>query len=81
MKQILVTGGKGQLASCIKDIEATLKDFTFLYVDVDALDITNENEVNNFFEQRKIAYCINCAAFTAVDKAESEKKPFEVRKR
>lgn len=70
--QVLVTGGKGQLASCIKDIANTLTDFTFIYVDVDELDITIEDEVNHFFEQRKIDYCINCAAYTAVDKAESE---------
>ncbi len=73
MKQVLVTGGKGQLATCIKDIATTFNDFTFIYVDVDELDITNEDEVNYFFEERKIAYCINCAAYTAVDKAESEK--------
>ncbi|WP_299244481.1 dTDP-4-dehydrorhamnose reductase [uncultured Aquimarina sp.] len=72
MKNILVTGGKGQLASCIKDVENFLNDFNFIYVDYDELDITKENDVKLFFEKQEIKYCINCAAYTAVDKAESE---------
>lgn len=72
MKNILVTGGKGQLALCIKDIENSLGDFNFIYVDYDELDITEKEEVHSFFEKQKIAYCINCAAYTAVDKAESD---------
>jgi len=72
MKNILVTGGKGQLASCIKDLENILEGFNFIYVDYDELDITKEEEVQAFFKNNKIAYCINCAAYTAVDKAESE---------
>ncbi len=72
MKSVLVTGGNGQLASCIKDIEESLVDFNFIYVDYDELDITKEEEVQMFFENQKIEYCINCGAYTAVDKAESE---------
>lgn len=72
MKNILVTGGKGQLASCIKDLEHKLDDFNFIYVDYEELDITDKEQVTSFFEQQKIDYCINCAAYTAVDKAESE---------
>ncbi|SEK77917.1 dTDP-4-dehydrorhamnose reductase [Aquimarina amphilecti] len=72
MKNILITGGKGQLASCIKDRENHIKNYNFLYVDYDELDITSEKEVVTFFEINDIAYCINCAAYTAVDKAESE---------
>ncbi len=72
MKNVLVTGGNGQLASCIKDIEKSLVDFNFTYVDYDKLDITKIEQVRSFFEEKKIDYCINCAAYTAVDKAETE---------
>ncbi|MDH7446361.1 dTDP-4-dehydrorhamnose reductase [Aquimarina sp. 2201CG14-23] len=72
MKNIVVTGGNGQLASCIKDIENKLVDFKFIYVDYEELDITKKEQLNAFFKNQEIAYCINCAAYTAVDKAETE---------
>lgn len=72
MSRVLVTGGKGQLALCIKDAARQLADLSFLFVDVDELDITKPDEVKHYFEQHEIDYCINCAAYTAVDKAESE---------
>ncbi|WP_282134871.1 dTDP-4-dehydrorhamnose reductase [Seonamhaeicola maritimus] len=73
MKNILVTGGKGQLALCIRDLSIELKDSNFFFLDYDQLDITNEEEVKRFFKTNKVDYCVNCAAYTAVDKAESEK--------
>lgn len=72
MKNVLVTGGKGQLANCVKDKIQELEDFNFIFVDYDELDITNQKEVSTFFSKQKFEYCINCAAYTAVDKAESE---------
>lgn len=72
MNNVLVTGGKGQLASCIKDISSSLKKHNFIYVDVDELDITKMSDVETFFNKNKITHCINCAAYTAVDKAESD---------
>lgn len=73
MKNILVTGGKGQLATCIKDVTKDINDLNFFYVDVDQLDITDLNAVNTFFINNEISYCINCAAYTAVDNAETNK--------
>ena len=73
MKNILVTGGKGQLATCIKDVTKDINDLNFIYVDLDQLDITDLNEVNTFFLNNKFSYCINCAAYTAVDNAETNK--------
>ncbi len=73
MRNILVTGGKGQLASCIKDIAKNLEGYNFIYVDLDELDITKSKEVNLFFEAEKISFCVNCAAYTAVDRAETDK--------
>ncbi|TLP80748.1 dTDP-4-dehydrorhamnose reductase [Maribacter sp. ACAM166] len=77
MKNILVTGGSGQLASCIKDLSAKIEDFNFIYVDIDELDITDINAVKAFFKNNSVSYCINCAAYTAVDKAESNKEAAE----
>ena len=74
MKNVLVTGGKGQLATCLKDITNDLKDFNFIYVDVEELDITKPFAVNDFFKLKNIDFCINCAAYTAVDNAESNKE-------
>jgi len=72
MKNIMVTGGSGQLASCIKDLEREVVGYNFLYVDYDELDISKEEEVIAFFQKKDISYCVNCAAYTAVDKAETE---------
>jgi len=80
MINVLVTGGKGQLASCIKDIDKQYEDLNFIYTDYQELDICDLNQVNAFFKSnQKIDYCINCAAYTAVDKAEIEvDKVFEI---
>ncbi len=78
MKHVLVTGGKGQLALCIKDAQKNVEGYHFIYVDSDELDITNKQLVFSFFENQKLDFCINCAAYTAVDKAESE---FEIAKK
>jgi dTDP-4-dehydrorhamnose reductase len=72
MRTVLVTGGKGQLATCISDLDKKIKDLKFLYVDFDELDITKKENVVSFFSNNKIDYCVNCAAYTAVDKAETE---------
>ena len=72
MKNVLVTGGKGQLASCIKDAAVTLAAYHFIYVDVDELDITKPSDVEAFFGTNNIEFCVNCAAYTNVDKSESE---------
>ena len=46
--------------------------FRFIFVDVEELDITNAGEVAGFFSQHTFFACINCAAYTAVDRAESQ---------
>lgn len=72
MNTILVTGSKGQLARCIKDLTKSFNNDTFIFTDVEELDITDSALVDSFFQQNQIDYCINCAAYTAVDKAETE---------
>tara|TARA_B110000238_G_scaffold192908_1_gene228726 strand:+ start:123 stop:980 length:858 start_codon:yes stop_codon:yes gene_type:complete len=80
MMNVLVTGSNGQLASCIKDLAKQYEDLNFIYTDYQELDICDLKQVNTFFQSNpKIDYCINCAAYTAVDKAESEvEKAFEI---
>jgi len=80
MRNVLVTGSNGQLASCIKDLAKQYEGLNFIYTDYQELDICDLNQVNTFFKSnKKIDYCINCAAYTAVDKAETEvDKAFEI---
>ena len=80
MMNVLVTGSNGQLASCIKDLAKRDTSLNFIYTDYQELDICDLNQIESFFKSnQKIDYCINCAAYTAVDKAESDvEKAFEI---
>ncbi|WP_405400116.1 dTDP-4-dehydrorhamnose reductase [Maribacter sp. Asnod2-G09] len=71
MINVLVTGGNGQLASSVKDCINKQVDISFIFTDVDQLDITDFKAVNTFFKNKNISYCVNCAAYTAVDNAET----------
>lgn len=71
---ILVTGANGQLASEIKNISSNFPGYHFIFTTKEELPIEDVNAVNAFFEKNQIHYCINCAAYTAVDKAESDKE-------
>lgn len=71
--KILVTGSKGQLGSELKDIALHYSNINFIFADRSTLDISSEKDLNNFFEKEEINYCINTAAYTAVDKAETDK--------
>ncbi|MBC8321190.1 MAG: dTDP-4-dehydrorhamnose reductase [Bacteroidetes bacterium] len=73
MNNILITGSNGQLGSEIKDIAYQFPDYNFIFTDVDELDLTNSKEVDLFFSNCDISVCINCAAYTAVDKAEVDR--------
>ncbi len=70
---ILVTGSKGQLGSELKVLSNTYEKYSFTFVDIEELDITNKNAVIEFFRDNNFDYCINSAAYTAVDKAEEDK--------
>ncbi|MFB9051992.1 dTDP-4-dehydrorhamnose reductase [Formosa undariae] len=70
--KVLVTGGNGQLAACIKDVAKDQNNLQFIYTDSEDLDITNQQHVADFFQNNTIDWCINCAAYTAVDKSESD---------
>ncbi len=69
---ILVTGSNGQLGSEIKDLVLNYKKFNFFFKDLPELNICNSNQLDVFFFENKINTVINCAAYTAVDKAEGD---------
>ena len=67
---ILVTGSNGQLGSEIKNLVANYVSFSFFFMDLPALDICNRTQLDIFIKENNINTVINCAAYTAVDKAE-----------
>ena len=69
---ILVTGCNGQLGNEIQLLEKNYPQYTFFNTDVQELDITDTNAIEKFVEDNHIDGIINCAAYTAVDKAESD---------
>lgn len=74
-KRVLVTGSNGQLGKSIQKIVLeTENNIDFVFANRNSLDITNVKSVNTYFKNNSFNYCINCAAYTAVDKAEEEKE-------
>jgi dTDP-4-dehydrorhamnose reductase len=71
-KNILITGAKGQLGSELEVLYAQYPEFNFIPTDVDTLDLTQKEEVTKIVQDKKIDYIVNCAAYTAVDKAEDD---------
>ncbi|HXB93660.1 MAG TPA: dTDP-4-dehydrorhamnose reductase [Puia sp.] len=72
MKKILVTGAGGQLGRELQALAATYPSFDFLFTTRVQLPIDRPDQVQSFFDTHRPDYCINCAAYTAVDKAESD---------
>jgi dTDP-4-dehydrorhamnose reductase len=70
---ILITGSNGQLGNELRGIAVNYKNHLFLFTDVQDLDITDQDALASFFKDNNIELCINCAAYTAVDKAETER--------
>ncbi len=72
-KRILVTGASGQLGQCLQATVTKAMAAKVLWTDRDQLDLIKSEEIAKLFEQHQFDYCINTAAYTAVDKAESER--------
>jgi len=70
--KIAVTGANGQLGSELGELAENLPCCHFLFTDIDTLDITDEDAVGTFLTREMPAFLVNCAAYTAVDKAEQE---------
>ena len=71
---ILVTGANGQLGSEIRQLAAKYPSYSFLFATKDHLPIENTDALKTFFDKTHVDFCINCAAYTAVDKAENERE-------
>jgi dTDP-4-dehydrorhamnose reductase len=79
IKTVLVTGASGQLGKCFQKLAVREEGIDWLFMDSSELDITSNRDLNNFFNRKGIDYCINCAAYTNVEKAESDQeKAFEI---
>lgn len=71
--KILVTGANGQLGRELRNVLESKIPGKTIYTDVAELDLTDAKGVDDFFKKNDISHVVNCAAYTAVDKAEEEK--------
>lgn len=72
MKQLLITGANGQLGRAFASLAALYPQFSFHLTDREMLDLAQPNTIQSYFDQQHFDCCINCAAYTAVDKAETD---------
>ena len=70
MKNILITGANGQLGNEMRVLSAEYPEYAYFFTDVAELDICDEQAVMEFVQANNIHVMVNCAAYTAVDKAE-----------
>lgn len=68
---VLITGSNGQLGSEIKEL-SNLYSYNFFFTDKTNIDITSKDNIKDFCQTNNINVIINCAAYTAVDKAQSD---------
>jgi dTDP-4-dehydrorhamnose reductase len=71
---IVVTGANGQVGQSIKLLSDLYPDVKFSFLTKDDLSISDKEALNSFFQNQKPTVLINCAAYTAVDKAETEQE-------
>ncbi|MDR0295735.1 MAG: dTDP-4-dehydrorhamnose reductase [Prevotellaceae bacterium] len=69
-KKVLITGCKGQLGRDLQEFANSYTDLQPLYTDIDTLDITQRSNVQDYINKHHPNFIVNCAAYTAVDKAE-----------
>jgi len=74
MKTVLVTGANGQLGKCFQEKAENFPRLKFIWKTSAELDITDKKNLQHFFEKNSIDYCLNCAAYTNVEKVESEEE-------
>jgi dTDP-4-dehydrorhamnose reductase len=73
-KSILVTGSNGQLGSELQVIASQYPHFAFTFSDRNTLNLSSEDAIKAYFSDRTFDFIIHCAAYTAVDKAESDEE-------
>ena len=69
---VLITGANGQLGNEMRVVAKQYTEVDFVFTDVEELNICNADEVNSFVKNFQPDYIVNCAAYTAVDKAEND---------
>jgi dTDP-4-dehydrorhamnose reductase len=77
-KKILVTGANGQLGSELKELSSCYSQFEWLFADRSVLDLSNLSSISKVLDTIQPQIIINCAAYTAVDRAETETELAEV---
>jgi dTDP-4-dehydrorhamnose reductase len=78
MKKILVTGANGQLGSELKELASDYSQFDWVFADRSVLDLSNLSSISKVLDTIQPQIIINCAAYTAVDKAETESELADV---
>ncbi len=74
-RNIIITGGSGQLGQCLQAVVAAGEHrFNYIFLDSKEMDLTNAVQRQATFERYMPVYCINCAAYTAVDQAEDDQQ-------
>ena len=71
---ILVTGANGQLGSELKKLSSAYSQYTFTFLTKDEFPLNDTERIKDYLKSNQFDFLINCAAYTAVDKAESEKE-------
>ena len=77
MKTILVTGANGQVGQAIQDL-ANKYDYEFTFADRETLDISNRDNIEKVFQENQPDFVVNCAAYTQVDLAETERESAKI---
>lgn len=74
MKNLLITGANGQLGSELRVLSSENKEFNYFFTDINELDILDQAAVDQYITENEIDTVVNCAAYTAVDKAEDNQE-------
>jgi dTDP-4-dehydrorhamnose reductase len=74
MKKIIILGANGQLGNEFRQLEKDFPSFKFFFYDVAEMDIMQKDLVDRGISEVKPDFVVNCAAYTAVDKAETDKE-------
>ncbi|MDR1745891.1 MAG: dTDP-4-dehydrorhamnose reductase [Tannerella sp.] len=73
-KSILVTGANGQLGNAVRKLASGWEHCVFYFTDIDTLDLCNKGQIHDFLKSNPVEYILNCASYTAVEKAEEDRE-------